>query len=74
MTDKIIFLVQVYFAFSFLSTILFTCYQFRPSEIRWMKRNKIIITWKGSIYFIKNILILLVAFPIIAIYLGIKEM
>lgn len=72
MLDKIIFLIQVYFALSFICTFILICNRL-PYEIRLLKQNKIKRTYKDNLAFIKNIVIMLVGFPVIAFYYGLKE-
>lgn len=70
MHDKIEFLFQVYFLFSFICTFVLLCDRL-PEEIRLTKKYK--RTYKDNLVFIRNVIILLIGFPIIAMYYGIKE-
>lgn len=68
--QKIIFLIQVYFIISFICTFILLCNRL-PQEIKLTKKYK--RTYKDSLAFIKNVIIMLVGFPIIAFYYGLKE-
>lgn len=70
MEDKILFLVQVYFCISFLCTFILLCDRL-PREIKLCKKYK--RTYKDNLHFIKNVIIMLIGFPIIAFYYGLKE-
>lgn len=70
MTDKIIFLIQVYFTISFVCTFILLCDRV-PQELKYRKIYK--RTYKDNLVFIRNVVILLIGFPIIAFWYGIKE-
>lgn len=70
MPEKIIFLIQVYFILSFICTFILLCCRL-PEEIKLTKKYK--RTYKDILCFIKNVVILLIAFPILAFYYGLKE-
>lgn len=70
--DKIIFLIQVYFTISFMCTFVLLVYRL-PQEMKLAKKYKTKRTYKDNLYFIKNVVIMLLGFPIIAFYYGIKE-
>lgn len=70
MLDKFLFLIQVYFTVSFICTFILLCDRL-PHEIKLIKKYK--RTYKDNLAFIKNVVILLIGFPIIAFYYGIKE-
>ena len=70
--DKIIFLIQVYFCISILCTLILVSLRL-PQEIKLIKQSRSKRTYKDNLYFIKNVLIMLVGFPIIAFYYGLKE-
>lgn len=70
MPEKIIFLIQVYFILSFICTFILLCCRL-PKEIKLIKKYK--ITYKDVLYFVKNVAILLITFPILAFYYGLKE-
>lgn len=73
MLEKIIFLIQFYFCVSIMCTLIFLGLQL-PEEIKILKIYKIKRTWKDNLCFARNIIILLLFFPIIAFWYGIKEM
>lgn len=70
MLEKIIFLIQVYFTISFICTFILLCDRL-PHEIKLTKKYK--RTYKDNLAFVRNVVILLIGFPIIAFYYGIKE-
>lgn len=69
MTDKIIFLIQCYFAISITMSICLILCRF-PQELRLAKRYKQNIEWD---YLLKKFVILCICFPIMAMYYGLKE-
>lgn len=70
MVDKLIFLIQVYFVISFLCTFILISLRL-PSEIYlWKKYN---YSFKDLLAFLRNVFIMLIGFPIIAFYYGLKE-
>lgn len=73
MLEKIIFVIQFYFCFSIMCTLMFLALQL-PEEIKMLKIYKIKRTWKDNLCLARNIIILLLFFPIIAFWYGIKEM
>jgi len=70
MLDKLIFLIQFYFCLSFIMTFILLCLRL-PVEFKLCKKYK--RTYKDNLALLKNIFILLVGFPIIAMYYGLKE-
>lgn len=68
--EKIIFLMQIYFAVSILGSLIVLIGAI-PAELRMRRKYK--RTWLDNLSFIKNILILFFGFPIIAFYFGVKE-
>lgn len=56
-----------------MCTLIFLGLQL-PEEIKMLKTYKIKRTWKDNLCFVRNIIILLLFFPIIAFWYGIKEM
>lgn len=68
MQEKIIFVIQFYFCISIMCTLIILGLRL-PKEIKMLKR-----TWKDNLCFARNIIILLLFFPIIAFWYGIKEM
>ena len=70
MIEKFLFLIKIYFILSFICTLILLFFRL-PEEIRLAKKYK--RTYKDNLAFIKNVIILLVGFPIIAFYYGIKE-
>ena len=70
MSEKIIFLIQVYFIISFVCTFILLCDRV-PQELKYWKIYK--RTYKDNLVFIRNVVILLIGFPIIAFWYGIKE-
>lgn len=70
MSEKLIFLIQVYFFISFTCTFILLCLRV-PSEMKYWKKYK--RTYKDNLHFIGIVLLMLVGFPIIAFYYGLKE-
>lgn len=68
--DKIIFLIQTYFVISFTCTFILLLNRV-PKEVKYWKKYK--RTYKDNLHFIGITLLLLVGFPIIAFYYGLKE-
>ena len=67
--EKLIFLIQTYFVISFTCTFILLCLRV-PKEIKYWKIYK--RTYKDNLHFIGIVLLMLIAFPILAFLLWIK--
>lgn len=70
MADKLIFLMQVYFTISFLCTFILIYLRLPSEKYLWHKYR---YSFKDMLAFLRNIFIMLIGFPIIAFYYGLKE-